>query len=132
MKPGILNITAYRWQPFVQTIQFENLDFTGAVFKMEVRLYKDALHSPLITLTNAAPPAQGISVETLVVEGMTISNVTIRIDRETIDATEPFTGSNRGVGADAKVKYDLHITPPGELERRWLEGEFIVAAGVTR
>ena len=132
MKPGLLNITAYRWQPFVQTIRFENVDFTGAVFKMEVRLYKDALQTPLISLTNSAAPSQGISVAKSVVDGVTVSDVTIRIDKSTIDATEPFTGSNRTLGADVRIKYDLHITPPGQLERRWIEGDFIVAAGVTK
>jgi hypothetical protein len=58
--PGRLPLGGDRWTPFVRTLTFEGLDFTGATFKLQVRDRKDGgqLRADLATVGSAS--AEGV------------------------------------------------------------------------
>jgi hypothetical protein len=124
--PAHVDLIAQRWTPFVDVTAFEGYDFSAATFAMHVRLYRDAPGSPLIALSNAVSSAQGISVTTEVIEGITYSNVQIRINETTL---EPLL---LNPSKDVELVYDLHITGGGLGKTRWLQGKFIIEAGATQ
>lgn len=126
--PGRLDLTVQRWTPFVYQIDFEGLDFTDATMAMQVRLYRDAPGSPLISLTNAISTAEGlsVSVETL---DVVVSTVQIRINETTAEALLLNAGKP---GEDVTLVYDLHITGGGLPKSRYVEGALIIHAGATQ
>lgn len=127
--PGRLDLVAQRWTPFVYVIDFEGLDFTGATFALQARLYRDAPGDPLISLTNAAANAQGISVSVSTAEGVPTSHVQIRVNETTL---EDLPLGAAGPGQDVKLAQDLHITGGGFPKTRWLEGDLTIRAGATQ
>lgn len=127
--PGRLDLTVQRWTPFVYQIDFEGLDFTGATMAMQVRLYRDAPGGALLSLSNAASNAEGLSVTTMAVEGLTTSTVQIRINETTAEALLLNAGKP---GDDIRVVYDIHITGGGFAKTRWIEGDLIIRAGATQ
>ena len=131
MTPGVLNIIAYRNTPFIETIRFAAIDFTGATFALQVRTLPGASGSALISLTNQTAGTQGLSVTTAVETGVTISTLTIQIDEATIDALLPASTNGQKAGTDVNLYYDLIITGGGVAKSRWLEGTFTIAEGVT-
>lgn len=130
-EPGRLNLRVPRWTPFVYEIAFVGLDFTGASMKLDVRTYRDATGSALISLSNASAGSQGLSVAVATSGGVTTSTVTINISEATIEGVLPFPANGQEPGSDVYLKYDLHVTSES-LKRRWLEGDFIILAGVTQ
>lgn len=128
ISPGMYGWTVFRWQPAKLTVDFVGYDFTGATFKSEVRAYRDAPDSALISLANAASPTQGISVSVVTTDGVPTSTVEIRIDEATIEGL-PFTNPR---GTDWQAVWDLVITPSGGTKARWLEGTFTVRGGATQ
>lgn len=127
--PGKLDLVAQRWTPFVYVLAFEGFDFTGATFAMDVRLYRDAPGAALISLTNAASNAQGISVSVATVDDVPTSTVQLRINETTLEA---LLLSAAGAGKDVVCVYDLHITGGGVAKTRWVEGSFTIKAGATQ
>lgn len=127
--PGRLDLTVQRWTPFAYPIDFEGLDFTGATMAMQVRLYRDAPGSALISLINAASNAEGLSVSVASIEGVPVSTVQIRINETTAEALLLNAGKP---GDDIALVYDLHITGGGFPKTRWLEGSLIIRAGATQ
>ncbi|MCC4295863.1 hypothetical protein [Brevundimonas aurantiaca] len=127
--PGRLDLTVQRWTPFVYQIAFEGLDFTGATMAMQVRLYRDAPGVPLISLTNAAPNAQGLSVSVANNGGEMTSTLQIRINETTAETLLLNAGKP---GDDIALVYDLHITAGGFPKSRWVEGSLIIRAGATQ
>lgn len=127
--PGKLDLTVQRWTPFVYQIDFEGLDFTGATMAMQVRLYRDAPGAPLISLTNAAPNAQGLSVSVANNGGEMTSTLQIRINETTAEALLLNAGKP---GDDIRLVQDLHITGGGFPKTRWTEGDLIIRAGATQ
>lgn len=150
IQPGRYDIGADRWVACTRTLAFVGLDFTAATFAMQVRLFADASGSPMISLatvtTAAAEGVRLISAATDTVanhvaagrlaqvpDGMTTSTVValslvgIRINKATMGAL-PFPAER---GTDLALAWDLHITPSGGLEDKYIGGAFIVRAGVT-
>ena len=134
MTPGTLNLRAHRWTPFVFVIDFPGFDFTGASFAMQVRGYRDAPGTALISLTTqASPSAEGISVAVATSEGVPTSSVQIRINETTLEGLLPLSSSGRPAeDPDVPLVWDMHITPAGGSKARWLEGALILVAGVTQ
>lgn len=131
MTPGKLDLRAYRWTPFIFTMDFEGQDFTGASFASEIRMYRDANGSALATLDDAAEGDQGISFTVATVDDVPTSTVTMQIDETTLEALLPFPANGRpSDDPDVPLVWDLHITLDG-LKRRWLEGKFTIVAGST-
>lgn len=136
MSTGVLPLAPKRWQPNKWTIDFEGQDFTGATVALQVRLYRDAPGDPLLSLSNATSPAEGISVSVATTEGVPTSSVEIRVNETTIEGLLPFAVAsgvpNREPGKDVALVWDLHITFTGSPKHRWLEGPFTIIAGVTQ
>ncbi|MGH6979368.1 MAG: hypothetical protein ACRED4_08785 [Brevundimonas sp.] len=137
--PGRLDLSVQRWTPFVYQIDFPWLDFTGATMAMQARLYRDAPGAPLISLSNAASNAEGLSVSVETIDGyveggetyddVTVSTIQIRINETTAEALLLNAGKP---GDDVRLVYDLHITGGGFPKTRWAEGALIVRAGATQ
>jgi hypothetical protein len=147
--PGKLSLNGDRWTPFVRTLQFEGVDFTDAVFKLQVRDRKDggAIRADLATVATGA--AEGVRLiyggtDTVanhisagrideVPDGMTTSTtlplslVGIRINESTMEGMTPA----QEIGGDAQAWWDLHVTPSGALKELYLFGPFTIRAGVT-
>lgn len=130
---GKLDIYANRYQPFSYLIDAPGLDFTGATMAMQVREYPDAQGAPLLDLSNATPPAQGLSVSVAMDgEGIPTSTFRIIINETTIEGlVAPPVGFN-DCGNDVTLYYDLVITGGGYPKTRWAQGKFIILAGVTQ
>lgn len=148
-QPGRLPLHGDRWTPFVRTLQFEGVDFTGATFAMQVRDRKDGgeLRADLATVATAS--AQGVRIiyggtDTVAnhiaagrieeapegmagTDSLTLSLVGVRINETTMEAMTPATE----IGDDAEAYWDLHITPSGGLKDLYLYGPFYIRAGVT-
>lgn len=128
-KPGVLNLNADRYTPFVATVTFSGIDLTDAVMAMEVRDRPDGgtVRAALATVTLAN--AQGVRlVSTGTVEGVATSIVAIRINEATMEAmpTAP------EIGDDLTLYWDMHITPDGGVKQVYLRGTFTIRAGVTQ
>lgn len=131
-EPGSVDLRVNRWVPFDDTIGIEGIDLDGATLLMQVRAYRDAPGAALIDLTNATPPAQGLSVSVETVEGMPTSTIRIMISEATIEALLPFPGNGVEPGADVVLAWDMLISDTGLTKARWFEGAFIIVPGATQ
>ena len=125
---GILNLPlGQKRTPFVESIAFTGLDFTGATFLMHFRNQPGDTGTPVISLANAVAGSQGLSVAVATSGGVPTSTLTIRIDEATMEGL-PFAAPTSEY---LILHYDLHITPSGGTKRVWLRGLFYVDPGVT-
>lgn len=133
--PGTLPLTVQRWTPFDYSIQLPvGLDFTGATATMHARLRPDAPGSPVISLVNATPPAEGLSF-THVTEGLVVtSTLRILISEATAEAILLNAGKAPSVDRreDVRLSYDIHITGGGFIKTRWYEGVLTIRGGSTQ
>jgi hypothetical protein len=127
MTAGRRDLVVERWTPFKHTILFEAIDLTGQACRLQVRASLDRTDAALIDLTNAASPAEGITLSVATVGGIVSTTVEIRINETTIEGL-PFTSPR---GGDWQGFWDIHIGN-GVAKRRWLKGDFTVSAGVTQ
>lgn len=125
--PGNVPLRAYRNTPFVQVFTLANYDLSAATFAAQVRSYRDAPGSPLITLGNASAGSQGISCT----YSAPTSTFIIQIDEATIDALLPYPANGVKQGADVPLYWDLHVTGGGLIKTRLLQGTFTIEPGVT-
>lgn len=121
-----------RWTPVDMTIPFIGVDFTGATASMQVRQYPDAPGTADLTLTDANPTDQGLSIDVTFENGIPTSILRIIIDEETIEGLMPFPVNGTEPGSEIKLAYAVHITPPSKPKRRWLEGSFIIIPGANQ
>lgn len=124
MKPAQTPLLARRNAPFAEAFTFYELgadfDFTGAVARMQVRLYGAAPFDALIDLE---------TVTEAFTEGLRIVDGTIT----PFIAEDSLAALPRGLpGQPATFLYDLVVTLPGEVASVWREGPFIVKPGVTK
>ena len=123
IQPAPLDLVAHRHAPFDYAILIEDVDLTGATLDMHVRLIFDTPGSPLIDLSPASPPAQGLSLT--VAGGDTI--VRIIVSEATLEGL-PAPGE---IGDDLELVYDIAITPSGGIKGIYFRGGFTVRAGST-
>lgn len=149
MTPGNLPLAGDRYTPFLETLVFLNLDFTAAVFKLQVRARKDGgpLYADLGTVTTAAEGVRLLygGTDTIAAhiaagrlsavpsgyvsgDSIALSQATIRINEATMEAMPLGTEA----GDDLELFWDLHITPSGGMKQVYVEGPFTVRAGVTQ
>jgi len=143
-------MSADRWVACIRTFAFVGLDFTGATFASHVRLTKDAVGAPLVTLANASAGAEGIRVIAVttatvaehiaagridsvppgytLTDTIAVSEVGLRINETTMEGL-PFPPER---GDDALLAWDMLITPSGGIKDKYLGGDFIVRAGATQ
>lgn len=113
-------IRANRYAPHSDYIDVIGYDFTGAVFKMQVRdapnggtVRADIVPTVSVTTTEGVPTSRvSWAITELVMEAMPL------------DGNDPTT--------DVTLYYDLHITPSGEDKFVAWRGTFIVEHGVTQ
>ena len=132
MTPGTLPLTVQRGTPFVYRIDFPGLDLTSAGLAAQVRLYRDQPGAPMISLINAQPLAEGLSVMTISEAGVPTSTLQIRINETTIEGLLPFPQNGLEPAEPVKLAWDLHLTISPVGKRRWIEGPFTISPGVTR
>lgn len=124
-----LALGARRWQPYLKTFEFVGVDLTDAVLQMQVRLYPNAPHAPLVNLTTVdngnAEGLRLVAVE--VIDGQTVSIVSVKINEATIEGL-PFAGE---AGDDSVLAWDMQVDPAGGYKQVWAEGEFWVLSAVT-
>lgn len=132
MTPGTLPLTVQRGTPFVYRIDFPGLDLTSAGLAAQVRLYRDQPGAPMISLINAQPLAEGLSVTTISEAGVPTSTLQIRINETTIEGLLPFPQNGLEPAEPVKLAWDLHLTISPVGKRRWIEGPFTISPGVTR
>jgi hypothetical protein len=125
--PGNAPLRAFRNTPLVQEITVANYDFSAATFAAQVRAYKDAPGSALITLGNASAGSQGISCT----YAGTTSTILLQIDEATIDALLPYPTNGVKQGADVVLYWDFIVTGGGLIKTRLLQGTFTIEPGVT-
>ncbi len=121
--PATLALTANRHAPFVYAIQINDIDLTGAVLDMHVRLDFGTPGDPLIDLSPQTAGTQGLSK--VIAGGNT--TLTIQIDEAALEGLP----APAEVGDDLVLAYDLQITPSGGTKAVWFRGSFTVRAGVT-
>lgn len=126
MAAGQLKVLVNRWQPARIELDFVGYDFSDQLMKCEVRAYRDA-PTALISLGNAASPAEGISVTVTTTDDVPTSTVVIRINETTIEGL-PFTNPR---GTDLDLVWDL-VIGSGSAKLRWLEGPVTVRGGSTQ
>lgn len=149
MTPGNLPLTGDRYTPFLRALVFLGIDFTDAVFKLQVRDRKDggAVRADLATVTSAAEGVRLLYGDTDTIanhitagrleevpsgyvsgDSVELSQVTFRINESTMEAMPLGTEA----GDDLEIFWDLHVTPTGGVKEVYLEGPFTVRAGVTQ
>lgn len=130
MKTGRRDLVANRWEPFIHTIDFVGVDWTGATFLMQVRAEKNASGAALVDLSTVGSVAtEGITITgvTTDADAVPTTSISIRINEATVEGIALPTPPD----GDYALAYDLQITPSGGNKFRALEGKFTVKAGVT-
>ncbi|HEY1605629.1 MAG TPA: hypothetical protein VGF77_08510 [Allosphingosinicella sp.] len=128
MTPADEPITAYRNAPFAEAFQVVDddgsaMDFTGYAGAMQVRLYGGQAGSAQISLSTVTDSSQGIRFDA--------DSLFIQVDEATLATVyDGLVGSNERPWT-AELVYDLVLTPPGSLQEIWIEGDFLIAPGVT-
>lgn len=154
MEPSPTPLSGGRWVPFVETWSFHDVDLTGAVFAMQLRLYFDAPGVPVVNLATVGmtPSAEGVAlayagtatIDAHIAAGritteevangalgtdlLTLSQIRVQINETTMEGL-PFTGER---GGPTELAWDLHVTRSGELKQLWARGPFTVIAGATQ
>lgn len=131
-----LDIAAFKRVPFDDDVVIIGENLTGATFTMHIRAHPGDSGSAPVSLANASPPSQGLSVtydsayqyqdgnELITAPA---SKIRICIDETTLE------GLSLGTPYDEPVElfYDLHTTPSGGAKRVQFGGKFILKPGVT-
>lgn len=124
IQPAKVDLRAYRGVPFSDVTAYYAVDYSTASFVMEIRATRDQNGPPLVSLSRASSPVQGVSATVVTPSGIPISSVAIRIDETTIEALA-FT---RPRGGDLLLFYALDISGGGHDKARRMQGCFIVEA----
>lgn len=129
MQTGRRDLKANRWEPFVHTIDFEGVDWTGATFLMQVRATRDAGGAALVDLaTVGSVGTEGVAIiGVTTTDGVPTTSISIRVNEATMEGL-PEPGA---LGDDIDLYWDMQVTPSGGTKQRALEGKFTVKAGVT-
>ena len=131
-----LDIAAFKRVPFDDDVAIIGEELTGATFSMHIRAHLGDTATALVSLGNASPPSQGISVtynpayqwqEGAELLTAPASLIRIRIDEATLEALALGTPYDEPV----ELYYDLHTTPVGGTKRVQFGGKFILYPGVT-
>jgi hypothetical protein len=158
MQAPIVPINADRWVACRRTFKFMHFDFTGASFRLQVRNYADDVTGSLINLVTAGAGAEGLhltyggsdTIANHIAAGrmtevpkwlnpttgeqyeasdvVSLSIISMRITAAHMSAL-PFSTPK---GDEVELAWDLHITPAGGDEDRYVGGPFIVEPGATQ
>lgn len=134
-----LNIGAFKRVPFGGAsgegdIPVISVDWSGATFKMELRVNPGDTGTALVSLTNAAAGSQGISATYEDAYAMPDGSGTViaTIIRPQIDeATIEGLALGARTSDPVELYYDIHVTPSGSAKRLLCFGKFTIYPGVT-
>lgn len=124
------DLQVYRSVPFILSMEFSDVDLTGAVFKSQVRLYDGAPGSPLIDLaTVESSSSQGIRLQSVAeVGGVDVSTVVMRINQAALAALPVASEADKPL----VLAWDMLVTPSGGLTERWVYADFVALPGATQ
>jgi len=131
-----LDIPAFKRVPFDDDVVVIGENLTGATFLMHIRAHRGDTGTALVSLGNASPPTQGVSVtydaayqyqDGNELISAPASKIRICIDEATLEALSLGTPYDEPV----ELFYDLHTTPSGGTKRVQFGGKFIIKPGVT-
>jgi hypothetical protein len=132
-RPGRLDLHANRNVPYLKTaVTFRGPDFTGATFRVQVRLLPQSSGAPLIDLSSASVSGDRLLIAASVIDGLIVTDVRFFIDRASIDAILPWPANGLEPDTPVKLYWDMTISGPTVNLSRWLEGNFFIHEGVTR
>jgi hypothetical protein len=110
------------------------VNYTGATMLMHVRSEPGTTGSPIIALSNASPPSQGLSVrydsDFVDPEGPLpngASLIRVMIDEATLEGLPLASDAAKPL----ELFYDIHVTPVGGIKFVFCGGKFLVYPGVT-
>lgn len=129
--PGQKDLTVYRNQPNIISFDVPDLDWSAAVFAMQVRVTRGLMGTAPLDLAIATAGTQGISRTVATVDGITTTTVTIQIDEDALDDVAPYPANGLEPNTPVQLRYDITVTPSGTPKFRLLEGAFIIIEGVT-
>lgn len=134
MADNYIPLTAPKRVPFDVEISELGVDYSGATMLMHIRTEPGGTGDPLIALSNASPPSQGLSVtydaDLVDPEGKLPdggSKVRIIISEATLEGLPAASPAS----SPLTLYYDIHLTPVAGFKRVFSGGEFIVTPGVT-
>lgn len=131
-----LDIPAFKRVPFDDDVAIIGENLTGATFSMQIRAHPGDAGTALVSLANAAPPTQGVSVTYNPAyqyqDGASLVTAPASLIRICIDEAT-LEGLSLGTPYDEPVDlfYDLHATPVGGTKRVLFGGKFPLNPGVT-
>lgn len=131
-----LDIPAFKRVPFNDDVAIIGENLTGATFVMHIRAHPGDTGTALVSLANATPPTQGVSVTYNAAyqyqDGAELITAPASLIRICIDEAT-LEGLALGTPYDEPVElfYDLHTTPLGGTKRVQFGGNFILKPGVT-
>lgn len=127
MIPETVELIGRRNADFIEEYSFSEdnvpVDLTGCSARMQLRLYGNAPGSPLIDLATVSTDVQGVKFVDRV-NGL----IQVKINQANL------AGLPARVSTDSRSSfaYDLRITWPDGVEDVFMEGAFVLKAGVTR
>lgn len=134
MATPIVNIPVEKRVPLDITIPEMGANYTGATLAAEVRASPGDTGSAIITLANATPPTEGLSVTydaAYVDPNGELENgaslVRMLITEDTLEALTLSTPASDPL----VLHYDIHLTPSGGTKFVFARGTFTVNPGVT-
>ncbi|UPT53061.1 hypothetical protein [Synechococcus phage Yong-M3-232] len=129
-----INLKADKRVPFDVKIPEMGVNYSGATLLCEIRQFPGDQGAPLVSLSVASPPSEGISVtydpdypdpEGQLPNGASI--VRLIVSEATLEAL-PYSGDASKL---VELNYDIHITPSGGTKFIFCAGKFIIDPGVT-
>jgi hypothetical protein len=136
MRPTI-PIAAFKRVPLAHVTFFASVDLTAATFLCHIRQKFGDSGVPIITLSNAAVTAQGVSAiytsityyDSALYKDITVpaTIVTMRINEATLEALVMANPTNQPL----QLVYDMHITPAGSDKYVAYGGDFNLFPGST-
>ncbi|UAB76947.1 hypothetical protein INR77_08810 [Erythrobacter sp. SCSIO 43205] len=134
MATPTINLSADKRVPFDKTIAKMGVDYSGATMLCHIRNEPGDTGTPLVTLSNAAPPSEGLSVtydasypdpEGVLVDGA--SKVRMIVSEATLEALDTASPTSNAL----VLYYDIHLTPSGGTKFVFCSGKFTINPGVT-
>lgn len=118
-------IEAGRYVPHSDYMDIEGFDFTGATVDMEVRDHPNGGAVRASTLSD--PETITVTLTVTTTEGVPTTRIAWSIAETVMEAMPLDSVAPQG---DARLSYDLHLTPDGGTKFVPFGGPFVVKAGV--
>jgi hypothetical protein len=134
MAAPLIDLSVNKRVPLDITIPEMGSDYSGATLLMHVRTEPGGTGTPLLALSNATPPSQGLSIaydaafvdpEGKLPNGASLLRV--MINEATLEALPTATDTSKPL----VLHYDIHVSRADITKFVFCGGKFIVEPGVT-